>query len=164
MGYNIGSRLVDDFLARSTATAGRCADFRDVGDVLAKVAFKAFLNVAPTVVHPPAGHPHAGREFALVFDDNPLAECVELPDEALGEANEGGLWYSNVLCGVVRGSLEMVHRAGSLFGGPFDESGPQIQYQVTAHFVSDVLRGDETTEMRVRLIKILDEEVPQSDD
>ena len=35
---------------------------------------------------------------------NPLAEFVELPEEAL----EGGLWYGNVLCGVLRGALEMV--------------------------------------------------------
>jgi hypothetical protein len=42
--------------------------------------------------------------FSLTFDDNPLAEFVELPEEAL----EGGLWFSNVLCGVLRGALEMV--------------------------------------------------------
>ena len=43
--------------------------------------------------------------FSLTFDDNPLAESVELPEEAL----EGGLWFSNVFCGVIRGALEMVH-------------------------------------------------------
>ena len=42
--------------------------------------------------------------FVLTFEENPLAEFVELPEEAL----EGGLWYSNVLCGVLRGALEMV--------------------------------------------------------
>lgn len=42
--------------------------------------------------------------FSLTFDDNPLAEFVELPEEAL----EGGLWFSNVFCGVIRGALEMV--------------------------------------------------------
>jgi len=45
-----------------------------------------------------------GSMFSLTFDDNPLAEFVELPEEAL----EGGLWFSNVLCGVIRGALEMV--------------------------------------------------------
>lgn len=35
MGYNIGTRLIEDFLARSNI--GRCADFREVGEVVAKV-------------------------------------------------------------------------------------------------------------------------------
>ena len=35
MGYNIGMRLIEDFLAKSGL--GRCADFRDVGEVIAKV-------------------------------------------------------------------------------------------------------------------------------
>ena len=35
MGYNIGTRLIEDFLARSNI--GRCADFRDTGEVIAKV-------------------------------------------------------------------------------------------------------------------------------
>ena len=34
MGYNIGTRLIEDFLARSNM--GRCADFREVGEVVAK--------------------------------------------------------------------------------------------------------------------------------
>lgn len=41
---------------------------------------------------------------------------------------------------------------------------PQIQIQVEAFFVADVLRGDETTEMRVKLVKYLEEELPVADD
>lgn len=81
-------------------------------------------------------------EFSLIFEENPLAEFVELPSDAL----EGGLWYSNVLAGVVRGCLEMV------------------QMQTECYFVSDVLRGDESTELRVRLLRYIDEEAPIADD
>ena len=42
MGYNIGCRLIEDFLARSSM--GRCSDFREVGEVVAKVCFHSFSN------------------------------------------------------------------------------------------------------------------------
>ena len=35
MGYNIGMRLIEDFLAKSGV--GRCANFRETADMIAKV-------------------------------------------------------------------------------------------------------------------------------
>lgn len=37
MGYNIGTRLIEDFLAKSNL--GRCLDFKEVGEVVAKVYY-----------------------------------------------------------------------------------------------------------------------------
>lgn len=166
-GYNIGTRLIEDFLARTNLS--KCSDFREVGEVVSKVGFKMFLNITPTVIHhqqedaaasssgtaaasaAPAGQQSAAasaqassgsREFSLMIDENPLAEFVELPRDA----RAGGLWFSNVLAGVLRGALEMV------------------QMQTECFFVSDALRGDDATELRVRLIKHLDEEAPIADD
>jgi len=36
MGYNIGTRLIEDFLARSSL--GRCSDFREVAEVITKAS------------------------------------------------------------------------------------------------------------------------------
>jgi hypothetical protein len=46
MGYNIGTRLIEDFLAKSGI--GRCADFREVGEVIAKVRTKVFASTHGT--------------------------------------------------------------------------------------------------------------------
>jgi trafficking protein particle complex subunit 3 len=44
------------------------------------------------------------KSFSLILDENPLADFVELPEDGPFDK----LWYSNVLCGVLRGALEMV--------------------------------------------------------
>ncbi|RDA84725.1 hypothetical protein CP532_5245 [Ophiocordyceps camponoti-leonardi (nom. inval.)] len=157
MGYNIGLRLIEDYLAKSN-TMKRCANFRETADVISRVGdscrtldeacllthgwqigFKIFLNITPQVTSWTTDN----NQFSLVFDENPFADFVELPDD--GRAQDE-LWYSNILCGVLRGALEMV------------------QMQVEAHFVSDVLRGNDTTEMRVTLIRYIDDELPPEED
>lgn len=44
------------------------------------------------------------------------------------------------------------------------DPGIQVQMQIEAHFVSDVLRGDDTTEMRVSLIRYIEDEMPPEED
>ena len=99
MGYNIGVRLIEDFLAKSNA--GACANLRETAEMISKVGFKIFLNITPAITNWSSD----GKQFTLVFDENPLADFVELPDD--GKAQDE-LWYSNILCGVLRGALEMV--------------------------------------------------------
>ncbi|KFG84910.1 TRAPP complex component Bet3 [Metarhizium anisopliae] len=154
MGYNIGLRLIEDYLAKSN-TMKRCANFRETADMIARVClsaaslvqftdenqvgFKIFLNITPQITNWTSDN----NQFSLLFDENPFADFVELPDD--GRAQDE-LWYSNILCGVLRGALEMV------------------QMQVEAHFISDVLRGNDTTEMRVSLVRYIDDELPPEDD
>lgn len=61
-------------------------------------AFKTFLGIVPTI----ANWNTKGDEFSLILDQNPLTDFVELPED------HPNLLYSNVICGVIRGALEMV--------------------------------------------------------
>jgi len=137
MGYNIGVRLIEDFLAKSNTA--RCGNFRDTAEMISKVGFKMFLNITPAITNWTADN----KQFSLLFDENPLADFVELPDD--GRAQDE-LWFSNIFCGVLRGAMEMV------------------QMSTEAHFVSDVLRGNDVTEMRVTLIRYIEDEMPPDDE
>ncbi|XP_014033685.2 trafficking protein particle complex subunit 3 isoform X1 [Salmo salar] len=121
MGYNIGVRLIEDFLARSSV--GRCQDFRETADVIAKVAFKMYLGITPSVTN----WSPAGDEFSLILESNPLVDFVELPD------NHTSLVYSNLLCGVLRGALEMVQMAVDVKFSNIS-SLPKVQMAVDVKF------------------------------
>ena len=95
-----------------------------------------YLGVTPVVTNWSA----AGDEFSLLLDSNPLSDFVELPD------GHETLNYSNLLCGAIRGALEMV------------------QLEVNVWFVQDHLKGDNSTELRVRFIRKLEDAVPAGDD
>lgn len=95
IGYNMGVRLIEDFLSRTAST--RCVDMRETADKIQQ-AFRMYLNVQPTISNWAA----SADEFSLIFDTNPLTEFVELP------ADMSALRYSGILCGCIRGALEMV--------------------------------------------------------
>ena len=45
MGYNIGTRIVDEFFAKAPPGRGVCKSFRETVEVIAKEAFKMFIGV-----------------------------------------------------------------------------------------------------------------------
>jgi len=133
MGYNIGLRLIEDFLAKTNST--RCHDFKDTAEKV-QSAFKMYLGINPSVANWSA----ANDEFSLLIDNNPLTEYVELPDSLTN------LKYSNILSGIIRGALEMV------------------QIEVSVWFVQDYLKGDSTTELRVKFLRKLEDALPAGED
>lgn len=135
MGYNIGVRLIEDFLARTALP--RCPNMTMTSEVISKVAFKIFLNITPQIENW-----NTNRDsFSIILTENPLTEFVELPQDAMKQ-----LWYSNIICGVLKGALEMV------------------QLDCDVNFMTDVLRGDLTTEIKIKLNKILKDESPLGED
>ncbi|KAI7993262.1 Trafficking protein particle complex subunit 3 [Camellia lanceoleosa] len=134
MGYNIGIRLIDEFLAKSNVS--RCVDFKETAEVIAKVGFKMFLGVTASVTNLDAD----GTCCSLILEDNPLVDFVELPDTCQG------LYYCNILSGIIRGALEMV----------------SMKTEVT--WLRDMLRGDDAFELQVKLLKQIPEEYPYKDD
>jgi hypothetical protein len=121
MGYNIGIRLVDELLAKSGLPAGPPCTFREVAEVITKIAFRMFLNISAEVSNWEAND----VAFVLAFGENPLTDFVELPTHL------HDLKYCNILCGVIRGALEMV------------------MVQVDVSLVADMLRGADRNEIRV---------------
>jgi len=134
MGYNMGTRLIDEFLAKTNT--GKCKDFKDTAEVIGKVALKMFLGITASVTNWNAD----GTECSLVLDDNPMVDFVELP----GQYRE--LSYCNLLCGVFRGALEM------------------LNIRVETWFEKDMLRGDDVYEIRLKLLEVVPEEYPFKDD
>src|ERR1700761_5852993 len=124
-----------------------------------------FLNVTPMVTNWTSDN----KQFSLIFEENPLADFVELPDD--GRAQDE-LWFSNILCGVLRGALEMVsaclyYRAlwsSNITRQQSRSNAAQVQMQIEAHFVSDILKGNDTTEMRVTLVRYIEDEMPPDDE
>ncbi|OEH77050.1 trafficking protein particle complex subunit [Cyclospora cayetanensis] len=133
-GYNIGIRLVDEFLAKSGI--GACAGFRETAEVIARLGLRMFLGVSAEV----ASWDSQEKSCSLILTENPLTDFVELPP-ALANLN-----YSNIICGVIRGALE------------------QLRMRVSCYFVKDMLKGDDVYEIRLELKELMKEEFEDDDD
>jgi len=133
MGYNIGVRLIEDFLSKSRQT--RCKTMTETAEVL-KDAFRQYINVTPQVTNWNSEQ----DAFSLILDNNPLTDFVELPSEL------AALNYCQMICGIIRGALEMV------------------QLEITATVEKDTLKGQNQTEIRICFVKKLMDAMPVGED
>ena len=125
IGYEMGKRLLDDLID----------DFQKKIDpsnpklmeILIKQLAQYYLGIISSV------NQVAEKEFHLVFNENPISFYVELP-ESLND-----LCYSNIICGIFRGMLEV--------------SG----FEITCEFVKDKMKGDDVNDLKITLIKIIEE-------
>lgn len=135
MGYNIGVRLIDEFLVQTNIPS--CLNFQETAEAISKIGLKMFLGITGEI----SSWSEDGKAFKLRLPraNNPFIDFVELP------AKYSQLVYGNLLCGVIRGALEMV------------------QLGVDCFYSSDVLRGDEFTEIEVVLKEIIQERIEKED-
>ena len=141
MGYNIGIRLIDDYLAKSCIDAPKT--FEEAISIISINAIKYYLGYGAKYELIKSDNNIADSnqqyEYRIYFNDNPLNDFVELPDKFKG------LWYSNMICGVIRGALEA------------------INIKVECKYNKDTLKGHETNEIRVKLIEIIEEKLQEEE-
>lgn len=95
MGYNIGIRVIDDYLAKSCISPPQT--FKQAIEIIQTKAMPFYLNIRVDTIT------YSSKEYGLTFVDNPLNDFVELPDKYQD------LWYLNILCGVIRGVFESIN-------------------------------------------------------
>lgn len=66
MGYNIGLRLIEDYLAKSI-TMKRCSNFRETADMISKVPFLS--AIASTFLRPPPCFPRPFLPSCMLSKD-----------------------------------------------------------------------------------------------
>jgi len=66
---------VDEYFAKTGG--GRCLDFREAAEAVAKGGLKLFLGLNATCQNWAAD----GLSCSIVLDENPLADFVELPEQ-----------------------------------------------------------------------------------
>jgi hypothetical protein len=122
MGFNIGKRLIDDFLSKNEVN---CDKLQETADTIAKIGFKVYLGISCEVANWTEDSREYPKEFSLVITENPMTEFVELREDYRE------LSYCNLICGVIRGCLQM------------------LKFESKVFIVKDTLKGDEITEIRV---------------
>jgi len=126
MGYNMGIRMVDEFLAKNGSST--CQTFSESVDILVRIAIKMFLGIDAEYIEIDKSI------FVINFSENPLNDFVELPT-ALKAGNE--LQYSALYCGMIRGAFEQLHM------------------NVKCEFIKDMLRGDDINSIKLELLGII---------
>ncbi len=126
IGYDIGKRLVDDLIDDFQ----RNLDMSDQNKLMEKLICQLtqyYLGIIGKY------NQTSEKEFHLVFPENPISSYVELPESL------EGLCYSNVICGIMRGMLEI------------------CGYEVKCEFVKDKIKGDDNNDMKITLVKYIEE-------
>ena len=125
IGYDIGKRLVDDLID----------DFQRVDQSdQNKLMEKLICQLAQHYLGIIGNYNQVGEnEFHLKFNQNPISLYVELPESL------EGLCYSNIICGIMRGMLEITG------------------FEVKCELIKDKMKGDDINDIKITLVKYIEE-------
>ena len=125
IGYDIGKRLVDDLID----------DFQRVDQSdQNKLMEELICQLAQHYLGIIGNYNQVGEnEFHLKFNQNPISLYVELPESL------EGLCYSNIICGIMRGMLEITG------------------FEVKCEFIKDKMKGDDINDIKITLVKYIEE-------
>ena len=140
MGYNIGIRLIDDYLAKSCIDPPRT--FEEAIAIISNNAIPYYLGCRAKyelIKSDNLSESNQQYEYKILFSENPLNDFVELPEKFKG------LWYSNMICGVIRGAMEA------------------INIKVECKYYKDTLKGHDNNEIRIKLIEIIEEKLQEEE-
>ena len=126
IGYDIGKRLIDDLIDDYP----RGLDPSDQNKLMEKL----ICQLAQYYLGIIGNYSQTGEnEFHLKFTENPISLFVELPESL------EGLCYSNIICGIMRGMLEI--------------SG----FEIKCEFAKDKMKGDDINDLKITLVKLIEE-------
>ena len=133
IGYDIGKRLVDDLIDDFQRGLDP-SDQNKLMERLINQLTEYYLGIIGTY------NQVSEKEYHLIFPENPISSYVELPESL------EGLCYPNIICGILRGMMEI--------------SGFEIQCE----FVKDKMKGDDINDLKITLVKLIEERFIDDED
>eukprot|EP00924_Labyrinthula_sp_SR-Ha-C_P001475 snap_masked-scaffold_55-processed-gene-1.17-mRNA-1 protein AED:0.08 eAED:0.08 QI:0/-1/0/1/-1/1/1/0/190 len=127
VGISIGTRMADELLAISNIR--NCSSFTTTLNIIVEIGFYMFFGITPKI------SPNTEKEnsFLLELWNNPLENFVELPKD------QSSLSYSEIICGILKGSLLAV------------------SIDSNVKILEDKLKGKEVTKIQVDFLRVLDD-------
>ncbi|MCQ2816567.1 MAG: hypothetical protein MJ252_04785 [archaeon] len=126
IGFNMGQRLIDDVLV-NMGKLEEVPKSNFVDKIIGQI-FSNFLGIPEFNFNQTKEN-----EYDIVFKTNPLNLYVELPEKLKP------LWYSNIICGILRGAFNIIY------------------VEVETKYEKDTLKGDDVNLIKFSIKQYLEE-------
>ena len=138
IGFSMGQRLIDDVLVK----LGKLQELpkKNFIDQIVGQIFTSFLGIPDYNFQKTKDGENDCNEYEITFKTNPLNLFVELPEKLKT------LWYSNLICGIIRGAFDVIF------------------IEVETHFEKDTLRGDNINLIKFTIKQFIEEKFVEEEE